>query len=501
MSPTVVQAATTDPSATTSDPSDTGTTVTFGAMQLPYVLITDSHGKTTKVPWYPDVKSQIIPRDTILGDDNGLTFANDLKASEPNHPDTPGTAGKMAQLADSGSTLKPGDKFADYLISRRVYSAAKTSADITSIYETIAYSYAWLFESLAKAQLHQTNFTAIHADYIQNVLSKLKPEKDMIGSENWQLFENTMSDESKFNDMASALLNDTAEFHLDSLTVDQLARLDPTASKTAEAKLLQTPMTDLVTKQTDGTMLADGLLSSSSLPSAYVLKSVASSTATSHPVTVHYVDEQGNTLKPDKTLTGSLGEDYKTEPLSIDGYQLVKTTGDGSGKFTSSDQSVTYTYRKAAANIVVKDSVVYATKKIGLYASPKFSKQALLTTYAKKSRMNRPMFKVIGTATSKNGVKHYKVKDLNGKGTTGYITTKSSYVTPLYYAKKQKRVTVINANGLNSYTKSNLTGKAAHYKQGQVLKIKQIIHHNLTTRFVLNNGKYISANKKTGHRG
>lgn len=49
---------------------------------------------------------------------------------------------------------------------------------------------------------------------------------------------------------------------------------------------------------------------------------------------------------------------------------------------------------------------------------------------------------------------------------------------------------------INGYKTKNLTGKVAHYKQGQVLSVKQIVKHNLTTRFVLSNGQYITANKQ-----
>ncbi|MFD1548225.1 DUF5776 domain-containing protein [Levilactobacillus fuyuanensis] len=500
LSPTVVRAATTDSVATTSDPSNTDTAVTFDEIQLPYILITDSHGTTTKVPWYSEFKTQVNSREKILkSDENGNIFANELIKDEPTHPEASNDASTLINLAESGVTLNSGDKYADYLLSQGMYPGAKSSADITTAYETLAYAYTWLFASVARAHLHQTNYTTIDKDYTSNVLPTLLTEENIIGSNQVGMFKSIMSDENTFNGEISPLLRETVEFHLESLTVDQLAQLDPTASKDAETKLLQTPMTDLVTKQADGSLLADGLLTDSALPNAYVLKRAAdqpATTATSQPVTVHYVDDQGNTLKPDKTLTGSLGDDYKTEPLSIDGYQLLNTTGDESGKFTSSDQAVTYTYHKVAADVVVKDSVVYATKKIGLYGSPTFTKKALKTTYAKKARMNRPMFKVIGTATSQNGVKRYKVTDLNGKGATGYITANAKFVAPLYYTKNRTEVTVINPGGLNAYTKKSLTGKKTHYKQGQVLKVKKIVSHNLTTRFVLNNGKYISTNKK-----
>ncbi|KRL17531.1 lipoprotein [Lentilactobacillus rapi DSM 19907 = JCM 15042] len=57
-------------------------------------------------------------------------------------------------------------------------------------------------------------------------------------------------------------------------------------------------------------------------------------------------------------------------------------------------------------------------------------------------------------------------------------------------------MTVISPKGVNAYNHKNLTGKVANYKQGTVLKVKGIVKHNLTTRYILTNGKYVTANRK-----
>jgi len=57
-------------------------------------------------------------------------------------------------------------------------------------------------------------------------------------------------------------------------------------------------------------------------------------------------------------------------------------------------------------------------------------------------------------------------------------------------------VTVINPRGVNAYMYKNLTAKTRNYKQGTVLNVTKIVKHNLTTRFVLANGQYITANRK-----
>lgn len=71
-------------------------------------------------------------------------------------------------------------------------------------------------------------------------------------------------------------------------------------------------------------------------------------------------------------------------------------------------------------------------------------------------------------------------------------------MVPVYYANvpKSKRVTVISRKGVNAYKSANLTGKTKHYKKGVRLTVKKLVKHNLTTRYQLNNGRFITANKK-----
>ena len=61
---------------------------------------------------------------------------------------------------------------------------------------------------------------------------------------------------------------------------------------------------------------------------------------------------------------------------------------------------------------------------------------------------------------------------------------------------KNKQVTVIAKKGVNAYQKANLTKKVKHYKTGTRLKVKKLVKHNLTTRYQLTNGNFVTANKK-----
>lgn len=150
--------------------------------------------------------------------------------------------------------------------------------------------------------------------------------------------------------------------------------------------------------------------------------------------------------------------------------------------------------------VVAKGEVIYAVNKVYLYKNATFKKSQRVASYDKKPRINRPMFVVTDYAKSSNGRLRYKVRDVNhvtkNKYRTGYLTTNSKFVVPVYYQSKPKVVTVINPKGVNAYYNKNLTRKVKNYKQGTVLKVKGIVRHNLTTRFILTNGRHITANRK-----
>lgn len=150
----------------------------------------------------------------------------------------------------------------------------------------------------------------------------------------------------------------------------------------------------------------------------------------------------------------------------------------------------------------VKGSAVYATKGIYMYRSVNFTKSQRTATYPKAKRVNRPMFVVLGYDKSNGGALRYKVRDVNhGKktaGKIGYITTNPKYVVNVYYKTmpKSHKITVINKKGIHAYKNVNLTGRAKTFKKGTHVTVKSFEKHNLTTRYKLSNGTYITANKK-----
>ncbi|WP_283679710.1 DUF5695 domain-containing protein [Lentilactobacillus sp. Marseille-Q4993] len=190
----------------------------------------------------------------------------------------------------------------------------------------------------------------------------------------------------------------------------------------------------------------------------------------------------------------------------IDSSQVTSSSSSAINS-SSSDANGNQSSSSVDNNTVSKDkgykkgTMLYATKKVRLYKGTKFDSSTRIVTYKKQSRTKRPEFKVISKTKNANGVARYKVVDMN-KHTknykrTGYITASSKYVQPLYYQSLAKHhVKVISKTGINSYKSKSFSGKVHHYKYATKLKVKKIVKTKLRTTFVLNNGKFITGNKK-----
>ncbi|ELD8304865.1 MucBP domain-containing protein [Listeria innocua] len=73
------------------------------------------------------------------------------------------------------------------------------------------------------------------------------------------------------------------------------------------------------------------------------------------PVTVKYVDGDGNELATSDTLNGKLDAPYQSTAKSITGWAVKTTPANANGVFTNANQTVTYVYEKAdGAPVTVK---------------------------------------------------------------------------------------------------------------------------------------------------
>lgn len=503
VSPSVVHAdntGTTDNATATKASNDAKTTIKLGSIEMPYTLVSDKDG-ITKFYNYPNAPAVLTAAEI-----NNDTFMNKLIADNPDIPSS--IQDTLQQQLETPITVDLNESYTDYMYSNSQDGGSKDKYRESQA--LVPYAIAWIANHVTQEKNGRITFDQLQSDYQDSLQKKLAASPALSGllaSTN-----NMFKDEATYNSVGDSLYAGLVTASaLGNYSDEKLMTLDLDATYRQELSLVDSPMSDYYIKQADGTYQKSGLLMNNMLAYSFWFEEkpdIPDPTPTpsvSQTVTVHYVDDQGNTLKPDKTLTGKLGDSYKTEPLDIDGYGLTNTTGDETGTFSSTAKSVTYTYAPVITSggdgdtIAPEGTVIYATKKIGLYKHATFTNKTRKQWYAKKARINRPMFVVTGYAKSKNGVKRYQVKDVNHhsktNGKTGYVTANAKYTSRVYYATKHKTITVINPKGVNAYSKKALTNKKAHYKQGQVLKIKKIVNQNLTTRFVLSNGRYITANK------
>ncbi|EAG9521263.1 cell wall anchor protein, partial [Listeria monocytogenes] len=73
------------------------------------------------------------------------------------------------------------------------------------------------------------------------------------------------------------------------------------------------------------------------------------------PVTVKYVDADGNELATSDTLNGKIDAPYQSTAKSLSGWTVKTTPANATGVFTNANQTVTYVYEKAGgAPVTVK---------------------------------------------------------------------------------------------------------------------------------------------------
>ena len=81
-------------------------------------------------------------------------------------------------------------------------------------------------------------------------------------------------------------------------------------------------------------------------------------------VIAHYVDTTGKTIATDTTQTGLVGNEYRTNPETINGYQLVDTVGETTGTFIDGTIEVTYVYYKVEGNIADNTIIKTGTEEV-----------------------------------------------------------------------------------------------------------------------------------------
>ncbi|MBC2207647.1 MucBP domain-containing protein [Listeria booriae] len=199
---------------------------------------------------------------------------------------------------------------------------------------------------------------------------------------------------------------------------------------------------------------ATGTYSEKAQTVTYVYEKIATG-----PVTVQYVDEQGESIASTEVLTGDFGKAYTSKAQHIAGYVLLETPTNATGVFTDQAQMVTYVYHKQTAQPVTIQYVDESGASIapqetltGEFGQPYTSKGKKLTGY-------------VLTETPANAI--------------GVFTDQAQMVTYVYHKQTAQPVTVqyIDESGTAIAPQDILTG---NFGQSYTSKAKVLSGYVLT---------------------
>ncbi|HAA6476712.1 TPA_asm: cell surface protein [Listeria monocytogenes] len=118
------------------------------------------------------------------------------------------------------------------------------------------------------------------------------------------------------------------------------------------------------------------------------------------PVTIKYLDSDGNELATSDTLNGKIDAPYQATAKSLSGWLVKTTPANANGVFTDTNQTVTYVYEKAdGAPVTVK----YVDADGNELATPDTLNGKLATSYAATAK-NLSGWKLTATPANANGV-------------------------------------------------------------------------------------------------
>ena len=172
-------------------------------------------------------------------------------------------------------------------------------------------------------------------------------------------------------------------------------------------------------------------------------------------VTVHYQDETGQQLAPDRVLNGNVGDGYLTQEVKLTGYKLTQRPNNATGFYTDRPQSVTYIYSKNVTNwtavrrTVLHNSYLYdqnGSRKTGEYFMGK-----IIWTYGTKVIQGKKYYDL--------GQNNY-VKATNVSGVKRKLT-RNSYV----YSKAAKKLQRRQRKALKKGQKVRTYGAAVKIQQ------------------------------------
>lgn len=326
--------------------------IKVSTIETPYAYFSTTSG-ITKLPMLTGWPESLTVAQ--LQDDD---YMQKMMATHPvgNTIDVNGIRDQMLALAAQVSSYNLQDSYLTNLLNAENIPMSET--DYANMMAPTTIISLWMVKMvLSTRQTGVMNQEAMAQDYAENIIPELKrlnASEAVINADNpgkfsaesfetyiWPVFQNKC-------DQVLAQVPALGE-----LSLEEIHKINPVESTNEQLKRLLAPMSNYLTKLSDGSYkLSGGTLFmftfiSTGLPPE-VTPAPTPTPAKSQPVTVHYVDDQGNQLAKDRTLAGDLNAAYHSDALTFTGYKLTQTPTNATGKFTTQPQSVTYVYSKEA---------------------------------------------------------------------------------------------------------------------------------------------------------
>ncbi|WP_125580325.1 MucBP domain-containing protein [Levilactobacillus cerevisiae] len=311
LSPVLAQAASTDAGGTetTGASGDTATTYKISSVEMPYISYITASG-SQKHYWFPKLHLSYTS-DEINNTD---TLTQTFDAAYPNNRGAGNAKTMMGELADGVTLSSPQEKFGEYYFDFQKQPSISTPGFL-SRYNSLVYACSWFIKLDAQLRLPTFDLNQAKTDYYQNALQQVKEATDNSDNEDYDPLKDAfMSVKALSNQLSFEVDPLCQQFGIDENNPDfaqKFSQVNPAETVSATDSLLNKPVRSLLTPSTDSdSYVTDGTLATVTeepIMALYFGSAPSTSTATSQPVTIHYVDDQGNTLKPDKALSGALG--------------------------------------------------------------------------------------------------------------------------------------------------------------------------------------------------
>ena len=142
--------------------------------------------------------------------------------------------------------------------------------------------------------------------------------------------------------------------------------------------------------------------SSVNINNQHELNSNTVTTTLKSKVNVHYVNMQGVKIAEDEVINGNILDTYSTSSKNINGYKLIRDTGNTQGTMTENEINVTYTYDIVRSSIQIDKTIeeTNSTQKQNL-AGAVFKAEVI--NFAQGVELAQPDTVYYSTQTDENG--------------------------------------------------------------------------------------------------